>query len=101
MSTNAVIRVEGLGGIEAYKHYDGYPSGTLPWLQQFNSTFTRERGDDPAYKMAQLMRSSFAVKEEFDLDPSTTTGWGIDTEGSFLWDYLYILRRDGTVEVQS
>jgi hypothetical protein len=99
MSTNAVIRVEGLDSVELYKHYDGYPEGTLEWLQEFNEDFEKNQGDDPQYKFAQLVRDSVVNGVKFSLDPSKYTGWGVDKPDSFYYDFLYILKNDGTVEV--
>ena len=99
MSTNAVIQVEGVDGIELYKHWDGSPDSTLPWLEWFNKDFQKNRGDDPEYKLAQLVRSSIRDAEKFHLDPSDYTGWGIDASDSHSYEYLYILKNDGTVEI--
>lgn len=92
MGTNAVIRVDNSEvGVELYKHYDGYPDATLPWLEKFASEFIRERGCDPTYMMAQLVRSSVSMADEFNLDNSTATGWGIGCTDSFGYDYLYLI----------
>ncbi|CAB4135035.1 hypothetical protein UFOVP275_55 [uncultured Caudovirales phage] len=100
MSTNAIIKVEGVGYCALYKHWDGYPEATLAWLEKFNKEFTEERGDDGSYKMAQLIRSSAFMQAEFDLDPSTTTGWGVvmGVGEGHRKDYTYTLKKDGTVE---
>ena len=98
MSTNAVIRVDGVN-VEVYKHWDGYPDSTLPWLEKFNKEFASQRGDDPPYKFAQLLRSSAADAEEFHLDGSRHTGWGVFPVGTTHFDYLYVLKKDGTVVV--
>jgi hypothetical protein len=100
MGTHAVIRVEGLDAVELYKHYDGYPSATLPWLEKFNSEFTKNRGDDASYKFAQLIRSSVYMGSEFDLDESRYTGWGVTKQDENCCDYLYVLKKDGTVEIE-
>jgi len=104
MSTRAIIKVEGMDGIAVYKHWDGYPSGTLPWLKNFNKTFTKERGDDPEYKFAQLLRSSAFDSKEFGLGKDRCTGWGVfqfkKTEGvPFDIAYVYVLKKDGKVDV--
>ena len=101
MSTNAVIRVEGFATAEVYKHWDGYPESTLPWLEAFNKEFASQRGVDPNYKFAQLLRSSVADAEKFHLDTSRCTGWGVFPVGSSYFNYLYILKEDGTVEVKT
>ena len=100
MSTNAVIRLEGYDFVELYKHWDGYPEATLAWLENFNERFVANRGNDLPYKFAQLIRSSAFKAEEFDLDASSFTGWGVDKKGSHCYDYLYILKADGTVTVE-
>lgn len=97
MSTNAVIVVEGLD-VALYKHWDGDPDSTLPWLEKFNKEFTEKRGIDAEYKFAQLIRSSILMQEEFNLDPSTETGWGVfNNLDEIGYEYLYILMSDGTV----
>ena len=98
MSTRATIKIEGNNYCKLYKHFDGYPSATLTWLERFNTEFTKNRGDDVPYKTAQLVRSSVTMSEEFGLDTSMTTGWGLmkydDECGE---DFVYILHKDGTV----
>jgi hypothetical protein len=98
MATRSVIKVEGFTNAQLYKHYDGYPDGTLPWLEKFNTQFTLRRGEDPSYKFAQLIRSSVFMKDEFSLDESTDTGWGVfgynDNLGQ---EFEYLLKSDGTV----
>jgi len=102
MGTRAKIIVEGLDlNVCLYKHYDGYPEGTLPWLEKFNAEFTSVRGDDTSYKFAQLIRSSAYDCEEFDLDSSRTTGWGVISIDDDCWeDFTYTLHADGTVSVE-
>ena len=99
MSTNAVIRVAGFKTGELYKHWDGYPDSTLPWLEKFNKDFAAQRGDDAPYKFAQLIRSSAFDGKDFHLDEARYTGWGVFPSGSSHYDYLYILNVDGTVKV--
>ena len=101
MGTRCIIEVKGVDYAKVYKHWDGYPEATLPWLTKFNKEFTENRGDDPAYKFAQLLRSSVFDCEEFDLDDSKETGWGVvspttDCDVS----YTYILEKDGTVTIR-
>jgi hypothetical protein len=103
MGTRCIIKVEGLNGVCVYKHWDGYPKNTLPWLKNFNKKFTEERGDDPEYKFAQLLRSSAFDSEEFDLGTDRTTGWGVlplKNNDEIPWDiaYAYTLKKDGTVK---
>ncbi len=96
MATRATIKIEGLEGICLYKHWDGYPESTLPWLEKFHTQFLSERGNDPEYEFAQLIRSSVLMAEEFELDTSTTTGWGVFNSNVDV-QYRYILRQDGSV----
>ena len=98
MSTNAYIQVEGTD-IILYKHWDGYPSATLPWLLAFHHKFLEERGQDENYEAAQLVRSSVLMAEEFDLDTSTVTGWGLST-GKITGEdkYEYLLCQNGTIK---
>lgn len=101
MGTRAVIRVEGIDFAQVYKHWDGYPSATLPWLKHFNQAFTKERGDDPHYKFAQLLRSSAFDGEQFELDKSRATGWGVMPYGEDSWqEFIYVLLKGGAVAVQ-
>lgn len=98
MATRCTIKVEGFELVKVYKHWDGYPQATLPWLEKFNKEFSDRRGDDPSYKIAQLLRSSVFDCIEFKLDDSKETGWGIiaynDDAGE---DYEYILHKNGDV----
>lgn len=103
MGTRCLIKVEGMKGVAVYKHWDGYPSGTFPWLKKFNKTFTKERGDDSEYKFAQLLRSSAFDCEEFGLGKDRATGWGViphksNEDTAFDIAYIYILKKDGKVE---
>lgn len=101
MATRAVIIVPGMS-VQLYKHWDGYPSATLPWLEKFNREFTQERGDDPNYKFAQLIRSSVRMAEEFKLDDCPHTGWGVMSRRvNCDEEYIYTLQKDGTVTYQS
>jgi hypothetical protein len=98
MSTRCTIKIEGIKYAKVYKHHDGYPSGTLKWLEDFNKDFSLNRGFDPEYKFAQLLRSSKKNAEEYGLDDSEYTGWGVIEynvdSGS---EYEYTLHNDGTV----
>jgi len=103
MGTRCIIKVEGLKGVCVYKHWDGYPEGTLPWLKDFNKNFTKERGNDPQYKFAQLLRSSAFDCVKFNLGNDKTTGWGVlslKTNNDIPFDiaYVYILKKDGKVK---
>ena len=128
MATRCIIRVEGADYAAIYKHYDGYPEATLPWLEEFNQDFAKIRGVDPAYKLAQILRASAFRYEEYKLggefrkmknpdvpvgasyddpdylittDERTYTGWGvIGADWSMGEEFIYILKDDGTVEVE-
>ena len=99
MGTSAVIHIEDVEYAEVYKHWDGYPQDTLPWLIKFNERFANSRGDDASYKFAQLLRSSQEMQEEFNLDDSKDTGWGVEPYDSCYGDYIYVLKNDGSVTV--
>jgi len=107
MSTRSIIRVEGMKGICVYKHWGGYPENTLPWLKEFNKSFTEERTfDDPEYKFAQLLRSSAFDCEKFNLGKDRATGWGVIILNGNIdipcdIAYAYTLKKDGTVKVYS
>jgi len=100
MSTKAMIMVVGLPDVALYKHWDGMPKSTLPWLEEFNMEFQKKRGDDPEYKFAQLIRSSVFLAEKHGLDKDNSTGWGVLTKnlsGITSINYKYFLQIDGTV----
>lgn len=98
MATRATIKIEGLDFAKVYKHFDGYPSATLEWLQEFNKEFTDKRGDDENYKFAQLLRSSYRDAEKYNLDNSICSGWGVmPYDCECCEDYEYTLHSDGTV----
>jgi len=102
MATRSIIKIEGSKAV-IYKHWDGSPKATLPWLKKFNKAFAKNRGDDPEYKVAQLLRDSVRSGDEFHLDSSEYTGWGVyvDTDGKIDMDqdYTYILKTNGEVLV--
>ena len=102
MATRATIIVEGQPSVKAYKHWDGYEEATLPWLEEFNRTFAATRGDDPDYKLAQLLRSSAWDADKFNLDKSRDTGWGIVPIDADVWEeYEYHLHGDGRLTVKT
>lgn len=99
MGTSAIIIVEGHDACKLYKHFDGNPDSTLPWLERFNKDFTDNRGDDPNYKMAQLLRSSARDCDDFGLDDSLYTGWGlVGRHDNYNSNFTYWLNADGTVD---
>jgi hypothetical protein len=98
MSTHAIIKIEGFTACNIYKHWDGYPEHLLPWLTRFNENFKANRGIDPEYKFAQLLRDSVRSESEFNLDKSQFTGWGVTiSDISDTDDYTYTLHNDGRV----
>lgn len=98
MATSATIQLEGYSVAKLYKHWDGYPSATLKWLEDFNKDFVEKRGDDSEYKFAQLIRSSAFDCEKYRLDESRHTGWGVIPFNSGAGEqYRYRLMKDGTV----
>lgn len=102
MSTRAVVKIEGINFAMLYKHYDGYPKSMLPFLEKFNRDFTENRGDDPGYKFAQLLRATKSMEEEFNLDSSDYTGYSIIPYGFYDFiEYEYELKIDGLVIVKS
>jgi hypothetical protein len=97
MSTRCTVKVEGVNYAKVYKHFDGYPSATLKWLEDFNKDFTENRGNDPEYKFAQLLRSSSRDAEKYGLDDSDYTGWGVmKYADDWNEEYEYTLHKDGT-----
>ena len=69
MSTRCAIQVtgsEGLYPVAVYKHSDGYPDGQT-WLHEFAKAFKKERGDDPEYAIAWIIRT-------IDTDPYLGVG---------------------------
>jgi hypothetical protein len=100
MGTRAIIKIEGYNGGCVYKHWDGYPEGMVPWLEDFNKDFTEKRGNDHPYKLAQLVRSSVRLGEKHGLDDNNYTGWGIYPIGVDMGqEYEYTLMNDGSVKV--
>lgn len=98
MSTRATIKIEGISYAKIYKHSDGYPENTLPWLEKFNKEFSIERGYDPEYKFAQLLRSSIRDGKEFGLGQDRFLGWGVVSYNENMGEnYEYILKTDGTI----
>ena len=98
MATRCTIKVDGVKFAKVYKHWDGYPDATLNWLESFNEEFAEQRGVDPEYKFAQLLRSSAVDAELFGLDTSRTMGWGvIQYDDDYGEMYEYTLHNDGSV----
>ena len=98
MATPCVIRIEGNTFVELYKHWDGMPSSTLPWLEDFNAEASNALKDDTTYKFAALVRSSIRDAEKYGLDDSKFTGWGIyPPDKVAAAEYIYTLKKDGSV----
>jgi hypothetical protein len=77
MATRCTIKIEGVNYAKIYKHWDGYPEGMSSWLEEFNTNFNKERGNNPEYKFAQCLRFSEREGNRFNLDMSAYTGWGV------------------------
>ena len=102
MATRCSIIVDGIDTVKVYKHWDGAPENTLEWLQVFNEDFTKNRGDDAEYKIAQLLRSSARDAKVYGLDPSKHTGWGIlPIDNDAGEEFIYFLHADGSVTVNN
>ena len=98
MATPSTIKIEGIDYAKVYKHWDGNPESMLEWLKDFNENFTKNRGNDPEYKFAQLLRFSSKYADKYNLDKDDYLGWGvIKYDDSYGEDYEYILHKDGTV----
>ncbi len=99
MATRSIIKVEG-NEAALYKHWDGYPSATLPWLIEFFKGFYSKRGNDNDYCLAQLIRSSITMAEKFNLPTDTETGWGVMPKDTECWaEYVYELCQNGSIKV--
>lgn len=97
MATRAIIKLPDFN-VVFYKHWDGSPQSTAAWLIKFNQECGRD--NDPNYKFAQLVRSSAFDCEEFNLDPSRNSGWGVYRAGIDLGqEYEYTLHHRGRVSV--
>jgi len=96
MATSAkiIINDPNLKNIAIYKHFDGYPSATLPWLLEFHKDYIKNKGWDPEYELAQLLRSSVRLAKKYSLDKSNYTGWGIINENDYQTNFKYILDKD-------
>lgn len=98
MATRCTIKIEGAKHAKIYKHFDGSPDSILDLLEDFNKDFLENRGVDPDYQMAQLLRN----KPLAETDPSKYTGWGVvaysDDMGA---QYEYILKSNGNVTYQA
>lgn len=102
MATRSTIKVKG-NDLTIYKHWDGSPESTLPWLKDFTKKFIENRGDDEIYFVAQLLRSSVRDAETYQLDDSEFTGWGvIGGDEDFGAAYTYFINLEkGTIKVNN
>lgn len=98
MGTRSCVKIEGVNYAKLYMHWDGYPMHMLPWLKAFNSRFDKNRGDDPEYKFAQLLRFSAKHARKYGLDKNDFTGYGIMSyDNDTGEEYEYTLKSDGSV----
>lgn len=100
--------------VKIYKHCDGYPSGVMDVLEPFAKAFAADRGVDPDYLLAQIVRQ-FAIRDareaderkaevgndaaklKYLYDPTTSfTGWGLDLDWHGDIEYVYAVSPDGT-----
>lgn len=92
--------------VKIYKHSDGYPSGVLPWLEPFARAFAADRGPDPEYMVAQIIRNQaladlddFTGIEGSSFDPRHQfTGWGACPYWHGDIEYFYKVFPGGRVE---
>lgn len=119
MSTRSQIAFDDTA-CKVYKHSDGYPSDNLEALLPFVDSFMKHRGFDPEYMVAQLCcslinrankhRAEFRKEVNeiyqkqgknplYDLDAPDYLGYGVDNNWHGDIEYLYIVRRDGSVDV--
>ncbi len=124
-----IATVEGAYPHFIYKHCDGYPVGVLPVLAPFAKHFVANRGHDPSYCVAQIIRffllSELEHSQKMDLEKKRdnarkdavppylsqvnwekqererVTGWGIDDAVHGDIEFLYVVNADGTVETWS
>lgn len=103
MSTRGQIKVKG-SEILIYKHSDSYPSEVMPTLEKVMKQFIQERGNQPDYALAQIMRA-FARRDEERrqellaeggefasiYENHRMTGWGLDTVRHGDIEYLYLV----------
>jgi len=98
MSTRAQICIkrdttefQQTGGIYIYKHSDGYPRGVMPTLTSLVKFFHADRGNDPEYLLAQIVRAFTIADLAEDREYATTrmTGWGLDCTEHGDIQYLY------------
>lgn len=97
MATRATIKIEWINFAKIYKHWDGYPEEMLKPLEKFNKAFKRNRGEDPEYKFAQLLRWS---QELFEDDNRYTWWWVIEKNADYGESYEYTLKLNWKVTIK-
>lgn len=98
MATRCTVKIEGITFAKLYIHWDGDPEAKLPFLEAFNKDFEANRPNDIEYKFAQLLRATYRLQDEYNLDSSIYTGYGIIPYGSDAGeDYEYTLHKNGSV----
>ena len=96
MATTSIIAIDGHEEIGIYKHYDGYPSGMIPWLKDFHGDYLKNGGWDPSYELAQLLRYSARFYDKYNgLDDDWYNSWGIVKTKDYLTNYKYTLCEKG------
>ena len=110
MSTRCQIAVEG-SKVLFYKHSDGYPSGVLDVLLPLVSAFWASRGYDadlPAHiahafiaaNLKHYAEDSWYQKNPATVERSKFLGYGLDCEIHGDTEFLYTVKRDGSVTVE-
>ena len=105
MSTRCQTKIEGTD-LLVYRHCDGYPSSMLKVLLPFIQSFIEARGWDTEYMVAQLVHHLISDYEKSNVErikdhgPSYT-GYGVDRAIHGDIEYLYEIRKDGTLFVQT
>jgi len=117
MTTRAQITIEG-SSCYIYKHADGYPEGVLPTLTPFVHAFFANRGYDPEYfvarcvaffaadwdaerrKLARKERRAGRIEAAERWERPEFLGLGVSTDVHGDIEFLYTVRRDGTIEVR-
>ena len=98
MPTRAFVRVENFHLCGLYKHSGGSPENILPFLEEFNKKFTKERGVDNEQKMAQLLRATMKRAKKYKFDTSLEYGYALFPVGADLGqEFEYLLKEDGSV----
>lgn len=73
-----------------YKHYDGYPEGTLPLIEEATNEFLAKRGFyDDEYLAARIMEKLLAT------DPGGCTGFGICNQFHGDIEFFYAITPSG------